>query len=168
MGENFFRCDCKPDFMILHLAFEDVKDVSYSTTLLVSIKWELSSKSTNTRKFLQVAIAHKHNFLDQISHDIVVKQGVELVFDFFLHLCINKFWFGDKLEILVLSLLTFQVFEGSCPMLRDTNVWFRGLHLWVELSHSFAVDDHLGNLLIENSGRSIRSCSLGSCRTFRV
>lgn len=37
-------------------------------------------------------------------------------------------------------------------MLRYANVWLRGLDLWVELGHTFAVDNHLGNIFVQNNG----------------
>lgn len=107
MGENLFRRQCKPDLMILHPAFMNVKDVSDCTPLLVSIKRKLSTNSTYSRKLLKVAITYKHNFLDQITHDIVVKDGVKFVFNLFLHLSINQFYFSNKLQSFVLLLLTF-------------------------------------------------------------
>ena len=92
--------------MVLHPAFMDVKDVSDSA-LLIRVKRELSSKRTDTRKFFKITIADEYNFLYQITHDIVVKEGVKFVFNFFLHIRINKFNFSDKLESFILLLLSF-------------------------------------------------------------
>lgn len=96
---------------------------------------------------------------------IVVKQGIVLIFDFLSHLLINQlifyfFLLHFHLGLQCLKRCRWPHHFYRCPLRRR-----RG---WVELSHRFALYNHLGDLFVQSVGCSQSACCFGCLHTLGI